>query len=77
MATGQDQLTREMYEKSIKDKPDRELLIEVAMGLYDMKDNCARACNPPTSGQQRAYNYTGVLAFVIAVYETVKTMVSH
>jgi hypothetical protein len=68
MASGQDQVERETYHKLITEKQDRELLIEVAMGLYDVKVNCSQICfSQPSTGKQRAFNYTGLAGFFVAV----------
>ena len=67
MASGQEQLTRELYLKQISEKGDRDLLIEVAMGLYDVKDSCAKACGPADNRKQNLFNATGVSGFVVAV----------
>ena len=68
MAAGQDQLTRIEYEREIKSlQNDHELLVRVAMDLYDVKINCAVNCKQPGNGKNIAFGAGsgGVTAIII------------
>jgi len=69
MVSGQDQLTRLEYEKELKSyQNDHELLIHMGLEIYDVKVNCARICpDPGTSRKQKAFNYTSIAAFIVAL----------
>jgi hypothetical protein len=72
VGTSTEIINRAEYQALIEKKPDRELMVEIAMRQYDMQMRCNQLCDNAPSKKQIAYNVGGLAGFVLGAAATFK-----